>query len=87
MEGIFVMIDPFSNFISFDDRAQRFSYEEWDQLGLFKRMILNKEEFIKTKSEEYFQHHLEDIENEMEREDGDEKEEEEMKIKEEEEMI
>jgi len=50
-------------------------------------MGLNKEEFIKTKSEEYFQHHLEDIENEMEREDGDEKEEEEMKIKEEEEMI
>jgi len=67
------------------DRAQRFANEEWDQLGLFKRMSLNKEEFIKSKSEKYFQNHFGDIENENEREDGDEKEEEERKIREEEE--
>ena len=36
-------------------RAVTFSNEEWNQLGIFKRMGLNKEEFIKTKSEEYFQ--------------------------------
>jgi len=75
-------------------RAFTFSNEEWNKLSLFKRMGKNKEEFIKNKSEEYFQNHLENMENENEtedddekeeeeREDGDEKEEEEKKMKEE----
>jgi len=46
-------------------------------------MVYNKEEFIIEKSEEYFQNHFK--ENENEREDENEKEEEERKIKEEEE--
>ena len=36
-------------------KSVKFSNEEWNQLGFFKRMGLNKEEFIKNKSEEYFQ--------------------------------
>jgi len=59
------------------EKAFTFSNEEWNKLGLFKRMSKNKEEFIKTKSEEYFQNHLENMENEIKREGGDEKEEEE----------
>jgi len=62
----------------------QFSNEEWNQLGIFERMGLNKEEFIKSKSEEYSQNHFEDVENNIEREDGDEKEEEERKMREEE---
>ena len=76
------MIDPFSIDFHFGDRAQRFANEEWNQLGIFKRMGLNKKEFIKIKSEEYFQNHFVDMENENKREDGDEKEEEERKIRE-----
>ena len=74
-------------------RAVTFSNEEWDQLGFFERMGLNKEEFIKTKSEEYFENHFVDMQNENKREDGDEnkredgdeKEQEDRKIREEEE--
>ena len=36
-------------------RAVTFSNEEWNKLGFFKRMGINKEEFIKAKSKEYFQ--------------------------------
>jgi len=63
--------------------AVTFSNEEWNQLGYFKRMDLNKGEFIKIKSEEYYQNHLE-VELNNEEKNGDEKEQEERKIREEE---
>ena len=56
-------------------KALIFANEQWSSLGIFEWIGL----------EEYFQNHLEDVESENEREDGDEKEEEERKIREEEE--
>jgi len=50
-----------------------YAIKEWDNLGLFKRMGLDKEEFIKTKSDEFYQNRFSQLDEEVANEEDDEK--------------